>query len=256
MGSSASMDWWKTELCERLAAGGRFVIRYDHRDTGRSINYDPGSAPYGLRDLTDDAAALPDVLGAERVHLVGMSLGGAIAQAIALESPDRVASLTLIASGPIGPDAGEADLPRMAPETIAAFGTLAEPDWSDRESVAQYVVRLAEIEAAHSVDFDAAAAERLAQCVFDRTSDIEATYTNHGRITFDLEPSKSLAELDVPTLVLHGTEDPIVPYANALALRDLIPGAELVTLKQTGHELPRRTWDAVAEALLRHTATA
>jgi pimeloyl-ACP methyl ester carboxylesterase len=92
--------------------------------------------------------------------------------------------------------------------------------------------------------------------VFDRTTDIEATYTNHGQIDFDLDPSRSLSELDQPALVIHGTEDPIVPFSNALALRDRIPGAELLTLEQTGHELPARTWDTVTEAIMRHTAGA
>jgi pimeloyl-ACP methyl ester carboxylesterase len=143
----------------------------------------------------------------------------------------------------------------MSPETIAAFGSVAEPDWKDRESVAQYVVRLAEIGAADSVPFDVPAAERLAQCVFGRTTDIEASYTNHGQIEFDLGLARSLSELEAPALVIHGTEDPIAPYPNALALRDRIPGAELVTLEQTGHELPSRTWDIVSEAILTHTAT-
>jgi pimeloyl-ACP methyl ester carboxylesterase len=92
--------------------------------------------------------------------------------------------------------------------------------------------------------------------VFDRTTDIEAAYTNHGQIDFDLDPSRSLSALEAPALVLHGTEDPIAPFPNALALRDLIPRAELVELEQTGHELPARTWDTVTEAILRHTAKA
>jgi pimeloyl-ACP methyl ester carboxylesterase len=256
MGSSASMDWWETELCERIAAGGRFVVRYDHRDTGRSVSYEPGSPPYSLRDLADDAAALSEVLGLARVHLVGMSLGGAIAQAIALERPDRVLTLTLIACGPAGPGDGNDRLPGMSPETIAAFTSVGEPDWEDREGVARYVADLVEIEAADSVPFDAAAIEHLVQCVFDRTIDFKAGYVNHSQIEFDLGLTRPLGELEAPALVIHGTEDPIVPFANALALRDRIPGAELLTLEQTGHELPRRTWDVLAEALISHTANA
>ena len=253
MGSSAAMDWWETELCERIAAGGRFVVRYDHRDTGRSVSYEPGSPPYSLRDLADDAAALPDVLGLERVHLVGMSLGGAIAQSVAMESGDRVLTLTLIACGP---GDGDARLPGMSPETVAAFTSIAEPDWEDREDVARYVAELVEIEAADSVPFDAAAIEHLVRCGFDRSIDFKAGYVNHSQIEFDLRPTRPLAELEAPALVIHGTEDPIVPFPNALALRDQIPGAELLTLEQTGHELPRRTWGVLAEAILRHTAGA
>jgi pimeloyl-ACP methyl ester carboxylesterase len=96
MGLAASMDWWEDEFCQRLAAGGRFVVRYDHRDTGRSTSYPAGAPPYTGHDLTADAVGLLDVLGRPRAHLVGMSAGGGIAQEIAVDHPDRVASLTLI----------------------------------------------------------------------------------------------------------------------------------------------------------------
>ena len=94
MGGASSMDWWEDGFCERLMAGSRFVIRYDHRDTGRSVSYEPGAAPYSLRDLAEDAVGLLDALGLESAHLVGMSMGGWIGQLVALDHPDRVASLT------------------------------------------------------------------------------------------------------------------------------------------------------------------
>src|SRR5688500_11516295 len=98
MGGASSMDWWEDAFCERLMAGSRFVVRYDHRDTGQSVSYELGAAPYSLRDLAEDAVGLLDAFGLESAHLVGMSMGGWIGQLVALENPDRVASLTLIST--------------------------------------------------------------------------------------------------------------------------------------------------------------
>src|SRR5262245_42756052 len=99
---------WPEELCRRLAAGSRFVIRYDQRDTGRSVVYEPGSPPYSMNDLTDDAIGVLDALGIDSAHLVGISMGGAVAQLAALDHPRRVASLTLVATSG---GAGDPDLP-------------------------------------------------------------------------------------------------------------------------------------------------
>ena len=103
------MDWWEDDFCARLAAGPRFVIRYDHRDTGQSVSYAPGAPGYTGDDLVADAIGVLDALGVDRAHVVGQSMGGALAQVLALEHPGRVASLTLIATSPAGP--GEPDLP-------------------------------------------------------------------------------------------------------------------------------------------------
>jgi pimeloyl-ACP methyl ester carboxylesterase len=102
MGSGASMDWWEEDFCERLAAGGRFVVRYDHRDTGQSVTYPPGKPDYTGDDLMADAVGVLDALGLASAHVVGMSMGGALAQLVALDHPDRVASLTLISTSPAG----------------------------------------------------------------------------------------------------------------------------------------------------------
>src|SRR5918997_1219886 len=104
MGGGASMDWWEDEFCERLAAGPRFVIRYDHRDTGESASYEPGSPGYTGRDLVTDAVELLDAFGLASAHVVGLSMGGGIAQAMALDHPGRVASLTLMSTSAGGDD--------------------------------------------------------------------------------------------------------------------------------------------------------
>ena len=141
-GAGASMDWWEDGFCDRLAAGRRFVIRYDQRDTGRSVGYEPGAPGYGWDDLVLDAVGVLDALGVDRAHLVGMSMGGGIAQVAALDHPDRVATLTLVATAPAAPGGDDPDLPPMADEARARFAALAEPEWSDRAAVIDYLVGL------------------------------------------------------------------------------------------------------------------
>jgi len=254
MGSSASMDWWEDEFCERLAAGSRFVIRYDHRDTGRSVSYEPGAPEYTMRDLVADAVGVLDALGVARASVVGMSMGGAIAQLVALEHSDRVASLTLVSTAPAGPGPNDPDLPAMSAETGTRFAEARQPDWSDRAAVIDYLVHLARVSASSASPFDEAAFRDLAGRVFDRTINIESSMTNHNAMEAGDRWRERLGELRAPTLVVHGTDDPVVPYGNGVALAREIPGAELLALEQTGHELPRPTWDILVPAILEHTS--
>jgi pimeloyl-ACP methyl ester carboxylesterase len=254
MGSSASMEWWEDEFCELLASGGRFVIRYDLRDTGRSITYPPGSPAYTGGDLVDDLGALIDILVPGRAHLVGMSMGGGIAQRYALDHPDRVASLTVCAS--TFADRDLSGLPSMSEETGRRFGAVPSPDWADRAETAAYVVELARVGAATSAHFDEAPVRSVAERAFDRSTDMQASYTNHNLLGDGAPPARRLEDLGTPTLVVHGTEDPVLPYEHAIALSQTIPAARLLPLEETGHELPRRTWDIMVPAILRHTADA
>ncbi len=256
MGGASSMDWWEDGFCERLMAGSRFVIRYDHRDTGRSISYEPGAAPYSLRDLAKDAVGLLDALGLESAHLVGMSVGRWIGQLLALDHPDRVASLTLISTSPTaGP--GDPDLPEMSEVLQAYFAQEAsEPDWSDRDAVIEYIVE-GERPFAGSRPFDEAAIRQIAARVFDRTTNLVSSITNHAAIDSGERWRERLGEVSAPTLVIHGTDDPMFPYGNAVALAKEIPDAQLLALERVGHEVPPRDlWDVVVPAILRHTASA
>jgi pimeloyl-ACP methyl ester carboxylesterase len=248
------MDWWEDEFCERLAAGGRFVIRYDHRDTGRSVTYEPGAPGYTGPDLVDDAVGVLDALDVRRAHIVGMSMGGALAQVAALDHPDRVASLTLIATSSGGPQ--EPDLPGMPDEAIAKFQALTEPDWSDRGAVIDHLTELSRACASPSREFDESAVRTLLERVVDRTINIASTSKNHHLAEGGSRWRERLGELDVPTLVIHGTEDPVMPLGHGLALAREIPGARLLTLDHTGHELPRPVWDVVVPAILAHTSRA
>jgi pimeloyl-ACP methyl ester carboxylesterase len=255
-GAGSSMLSWDEELCERLAAGRRFVIRYDLRDAGRSVTYEPGAPPYALRDLVADAVALLDSLGRKRAHLVGMSTGAAIAQLVALDHPDRVASLTLASSTPGIPGQENRDLPGISDELKDFFAhERAAPDWADRAAVIDYLVEGERPYAARSRPFDEAAMRELAGRVFDRSTNIEASLTNPFIVETGDPWRERLGQVAAPTLVVHGTEDPLFPYGHAVALAEEIPGAEVLALEQTGHEyFPRATWEVVVPAILRHTA--
>jgi pimeloyl-ACP methyl ester carboxylesterase len=247
------MDWWEEDFCARLAAGPRFVIRYDHRDTGQSASYAPDAPAYTGDDLVADAIGVLDALDVRSAHVVGMSMGGAFAQVLALEHPERVASMTLLATSPAGP--GEPDLPDMTAEGRAAFGQLAEPDWSDHAAVIDYATQLARACASRSRPFDEQAMRELWGRVLDRTTNIESSMKNHYAVDGGGRWRERLGELDVPTLVVHGTEDPVFGVAHGEALAREIPGAELLTLEGSGHELARRDWDAVVPAILRLTGS-
>ena len=251
MGAAASMDWWEDDFCAHLAAGSRHVIRYDHRDTGQSTSYPPGAPGYSGADLVADPVALLDVLGLRAAHVAGMSMGGALAQVMALDHREHVASLTLVATSPAGP--GDADLPPMTDEVRAAFGAIAEPDWSDRAATIDYLTALSRALASRSHPFDEDGVRALCARALDRTANVESTMKNHYAAEGGDRWRERLAGLDVPTLVVHGTEDPLFPLGHGEALAREIPGAELLVLAGTGHELPRRDWDVVVPAILRVT---
>ena len=248
MGAGASMDWWHDDFCARLAAGPRYVIRYDHRDTGESTSYPPGEPGYTGDDLVADAAALLAVLGVRRAHVVGQSMGGALVQLMALDHPERVASLTLVATSPAGP---EPDLPPMSDEASAAFAAIAEPDWSDRAAVIEYLTEQWRATSSRSRPFDEQGTRALSARVVDRTTNMESSTKNAYAAEGSDRWRERLGGLDVPTLVVHGTEDPVFPLGHGEALAREIPGAELLILEGGGHELARRDWDVVVPAILR-----
>lgn len=253
-GAASSMDWWEDAFCEQLAAGGRHVIRYDHRDTGRSTHDAPGAPTYTLADLAADAVALLDALGVRRAHLAGISMGGGIALRIALDHPQRVASLTLLSTSPGGPS--DASLPPMSPALEAYFGqTAPQPDWRDREDAVTCIVASL-FPFAGRLGVDEAHMREVVGRVVERTRDIEASMTNHWIIGGAGDPLRPrLGALRMPTLVLHGTDDPLFPLGHGEALAREIPGARLVPLPGVGHEVPPpNVWNVVVPAMLEHTA--
>lgn len=153
--------FWEDAFCARLADAGRFVVRYDIRDTGRSTAYPTGSPGYSLRDLVADLIGLLDVFDLPRAHLVGFSVAGWICQLAALDHPDRVSALTLINTRPTAPGPADPDLPEHADRVMAFFTRTAPPDWSDRTAVIDYRVEQARV-LAGTHGFDEPTARELA----------------------------------------------------------------------------------------------
>jgi pimeloyl-ACP methyl ester carboxylesterase len=245
-GTANCMLLWDEALCSRLAAGGRFVIRYDLRDAGRSVSYPVGEPDYGLDDLVEDAAGLLDALGVERAHVVGMSLGAAIGQRLALDHPERIAALTLASSTPGIPGEEADDLP--GPAAGLFENEPAAPDWTDRAAAIDYLV---EAERPYSPRFDEARMRAVMERVVDHTTNVEASVTNPFQVSAGKPWRARLGQIAAPTLVAHGLQDPMFPYAHAVALADEIPGAQLLPLEDTGHEyFPPHTWDRVVPAIL------
>jgi pimeloyl-ACP methyl ester carboxylesterase len=254
-GLGSSMDWWEAEFCERLAAGGqgqggRFVIRYDHRDTGQSVSYPAGKPGYTGADLASDAAGILDALGRRSAQLAGISMGGALAQQVALTQPDRVDSLVLMSTSPAVP--GEPELPPMSEELRAWFAAeVPEPDWTERGAVIDYLTGYErQLESAEY--FDEPRVRALVARSFDRTRDMASSMTNHALAGEGELARGPLGEITAPVLVIHGTADPMFPFGHAEALAAGIPGAELLPLEGVGHQLPPRPfWPPVMTAMLR-----
>jgi pimeloyl-ACP methyl ester carboxylesterase len=243
-GGASSMDWWEDEFCRRLAAGGRYVIRYDHRDTGRSTSFPAGAPPYSTEDLANDALGLLNALGLMRAHIVGLSLGGGLAQRIAVEHPERVRTLTLMSTGPESGEHKQTAVEESADET----------DWTDRKAAVDRIVADT-LDFAGPLTFDEGHLRRLAERVFDRTADMAASQANHWLARPGTPIRDRLGEITAPTLILHGTEDPLFSTADAEALEREIPEAQLITLTGVGHEFPpRAVWDVVLTLILEHTA--
>ena len=246
-GATASMLWWETELCERVALGDRFVIRYDNRDTGRSTSYPPGQPGYRFADFADDALGILDALNVERAHVVCRSMAGGIGSIIGVDHPDRAASLTFVSTS-----TGEDGLPPSSDEL--AKNTPADPDPADPAAVVDFVVASAKACSGGSPHFDETATRALVERDVARARDIAATLVNHYAMDFD-GSSRDFAAITAPTLVVHGDHDPVCPLPHGLAVRDAVPGATMLILEGAGHDLPKPLWDVFVPALLQHTGS-
>jgi pimeloyl-ACP methyl ester carboxylesterase len=250
MGIGASMLWWEEGFCRMLADRGRFVIRYDHRDTGRSVAYEPGRPGYTGSDLVADAAGVLDAYGIPSAHLVGVSAGGALAQLLALDLADRVRSLVLISTSRAVPDGRALPAPT---EQFMRFVATAELDWSDPESVVDYQVGYSRMLAGGRRPFDETAARELARRDVERARDFAAAQ-NHDAIHDDGPAGGDLASIAAPTLVIHGTADPMFPLEHGEALAGEIPNAKLLRLEGAGHGVQPADWETIVQAIAEHTA--
>ncbi len=249
-GTGSSMLWWDERFCRMLAGGGRFVLRYDHRDTGRSVTYEPGQPRYTDGDLDADAIGILDAYGIASAHLVGVSAGGGIAQLLALSQEDRVRSLVLISASPALPGH------RGLPPPTGAFGrfvSTAQADWSDPESASDYLVDYSRVLAGEERPFDEAGARDLIRRDVRRARNF-ASARNHDELAAGESTRGALSSIAVPTLVVHGTADPMFPPQHGEALANEIPGARLLMLEGAGHGVARADWETLADAILEHTA--
>ena len=249
MGLGASMLWWDDEFCRMLAGRGRFVIRYDHRDTGRSVTYEPGRPGYTGADLVADAIGVLDAYDIGDAHVVGVSAGGAFAQRVALDHPERVRSLVLISTSPATP--GERELPPPS----AAFGDFfatAEVDWSDVDSVTEHVVAFSRLLAGEQRPFDEPAHRSFVERDLERTHDV-AALQNHDMLDEGKTSPGQLSAITAPTLVIHGTADPMFPPRHGEALAAEIPGARLILLEGAGHGVEPADRAVIVAAIVEHT---
>ena len=252
-GMSSSMDYWEDDFCEALAAGGRLVIRYDLRDTGRSTSWPPGEPGYTGRDMINDIPALLDALGLDKAHIFGISMGGALAQCVAVLHPGRVETLILNETSPAFD--GVPDLPPIGEELAGFFeeaSTSTMPDPDDHEAMVAMLVEDQRVFVPER--FDEGRMRTVVERAVRRTPDMRPSLANH-HVMGDGEPVEAtLADIAAPTLVIHGTRDPLFPIGHGEALANGIPDATLLTLDGVGHEPPPiYTWEKVVPAILEHT---
>ncbi|MDX8523286.1 alpha/beta hydrolase [Mesorhizobium sp. MSK_1335] len=248
MGAMASMQWWPEAFCRQLAERDRFVTRYDNRDTGLSTKYPPGAPPYTFEDLVDDAVRVLNDHGVAKAHVAGMSMGGMIAQSVALKYPERVNALTVISSSPLGVDTS------ALPGTTEAYNQhsaeRADLDWSNRGQVLDFMVKDARAIASTLHPFDEKRTRAMIEEDYDRSGGL-ASATNHFLLKGG-GPQRTVRDLRVPLLVVHGTADPIFPIEHGEALAEAVPAARLVWIERGGHELHRDDWPQIVEAIATH----
>ncbi len=262
MGLGAQGHVWDVELVEGLVDRGFYVVRFDNRDVGLSTKPDVGrinlmerllaafagqpvEAPYLLRDMAADAVSLLDHLGIAAAHVVGASMGGMIAQTLALDHPDRVLSLTSIMSTTGDPDVGQPD--------PSVTSVLLTPTPADRDGAVAHSI--AASRAIGSPEhFDEERARRRAETSYDRCFYPAGFGQQLLAIVASGSRTEALRALDLPTLVIHGDVDPLVTPSGGRRTAEVIPGAELLEIEGMGHDLPPVFWPTIIEAITRLAA--
>jgi pimeloyl-ACP methyl ester carboxylesterase len=239
MGLGGPLIWWDDELCRTFVERGFYVIRYDNRDCGRSTRFP--SASYTLGDMASDAAGLLDRLGLPEANVMGISMGGMVAQALASSHPDRVRSLTSIMATTGNPAVGW-----PTPRVVPAF---MRPPASTREEYVEGALRLWRLIGSPGFPLDEQRVRRRATATFDRGIDPGGTARQLMAIAASGDRTGKLRNLRVPTLVVHGADDPLIDVSGGIATAKAIPGAELLVIRGMGHDLPPAVWPTLAEAV-------
>jgi pimeloyl-ACP methyl ester carboxylesterase len=259
MGLGAQMIFWDDDFCREIASRGFHVIRFDNRDCGLSTHFpekgvpdvvkavtaalagEKVEAPYSLGDMAEDTVGLLDALGIARAHLVGASMGGIIAQTVAINHPARVLSLTSIMS-----TTGNPDLPPANPEALAVLLT---PTPSDRAQFLDHMVQSFRTIGSPGFELDEARFRDRVGRAFDRSYDPSGVARQLVAALADGDRKPRLRSVRAPTVVIHGKQDPLVPVEAGVDTADAIPGARLVVIDGMGHDLPRGAWPQIVDAI-------
>jgi pimeloyl-ACP methyl ester carboxylesterase len=254
MGLGMQLIHWDRELCDLLVERGFHLIRFDNRDAGHSTKIDAPvpdvrramvglrvEAPYRLRDMAADAVGLLDHLGIPAAHVVGASMGGMIAQTIAIEHPERVLSLTSIMS-----TTGEK---RVGRPKFRVWGVLMRQAPRQKEGYIDHFVRVFRMIGSRGFPFDEARIRELAAATWERDHDPRGTGRQLAAIIASGDRTAQLRALRVPTTVIHGRDDPLVPFRGGRATAEAIPDAKLIAIPGMGHDLPREIWPQVVDAI-------
>jgi pimeloyl-ACP methyl ester carboxylesterase len=262
MGLGMQMLGWDERFCRMLAERGYHVIRFDNRDVGLSMKIEGGPAPdalaaiagdassasYTLSEMGGDAVWLLDRLGIEAAHIVGASQGGMIAQTVAIEHPERVLSLTSIMS-----TTGDRAVGQPHPEGMAA---LFNPPPSDREGLADWAVRNWHAIGSPGYPAEDERIRERALASYDRSYYPEGFARQLVAVIASGDRTEKLAGVRVPTLVIHGEDDPLIDVSGGEATARAIPGAQLILIPGMGHDLPLPLWPKLADAIVENCARA
>jgi len=260
MGLGAQMIRWDDAFCKAIAAQGRWVIRFDNRDVGLSTKCDEAGipdvmsliqgqkvdVPYTLKDMAADAVGLLDTLEIKTADVVGVSMGGMIAQTIAIHYPERVRTLTSIMSS-----TGNPDLPQSTPE---AMSVLLAPPASNRDNYVTDQLKAAKVLHGTKYPLNEEYVRNYAERSYDRCYNPTGVVRQLSAVLGSGRRNEALANVKIPTLVIHGDIDPLVPVEAGKDTAKSIPGAKLVIIEGMGHSFPTEVVPQILKEILQHTA--
>jgi pimeloyl-ACP methyl ester carboxylesterase len=257
MGLGMQLIHWDLEFCDGLAERGFRVIRFDNRDAGlstkiaapvpnvmRAMAGFPVRAPYLLDDMANDSFGLLDHLGIERAHVTGVSMGGMIAQTMAIRRPERVLSLGSMLS-----TTGDR---RVGTPKLRVWSVLMRRAPQQRDAYIEYFARIFKMIGSPRYPVEEARMRERAAATYDRCHNPAGTARQLGAVLASGSRTAALRRLDVPTVVIHGKSDPLVPFRAGVATARAIPGAELVAFPGMGHDVPRELWPHFTDALTKN----
>ncbi|MDX1581287.1 MAG: alpha/beta hydrolase [Alphaproteobacteria bacterium] len=264
MGFGAQMVNWPEGFCDMLAEQGFRVIRFDNRDIGLSQKIEDGGkpdlmklmqramagetvdAPYKLDDMAKDAVGLLDALKIDKAHIVGASMGGMIAQLVAINHPERTRSLISVMSS-----SGRADLPQGEPQAMQVLMS-PPPPGSPKEDVIEHTLKVAKAIGSPGFQAEDDAIRKYASYVYDRSYYPEGPPRQYAAIIASGDRVETLPSVSAPTLVIHGAADPLIPPAGGEDTAKLIPGARLELVEGMGHDLAPGHWKTLVELIAGH----